>query len=378
MGGPGTLTLRTTWFGTFLLEGPEVRSRELFPHNAREIARRLDLLQQGEVLAEERRVTQGATGLRVTERRQLKLGSLAPPEDAPLDLASRGEEFGFGDALRREAFLLLARASVARARGRDSAVVQALRAFDELRESENRLNERLREWYGLYFPELATLVAAERYAALVAGGTPREETLASLGLDAAQSSGSPLSEGDLAAVRSFAEVSVRLRAESERQGKTLGAGAREVAPNLSSVVGPVLAARLIESAGSLTRLSRMPASTVQLLGAERALFRHLKEGKRPPKHGVLFQHPAVHGAPHWARGRIARALAGKAAIAARADALGSRLDLGEVLRAAFEKRAAAALAQGPPKRARGPRAGERRPGGGRPGPTGKGRPGRSR
>jgi nucleolar protein 56 len=357
------LTLRTTWFGAFLLEGAEVRAKELFPKDALEIARRLDLLQQGELLSEERRVSQGVSGFRVTERRQLKLGSLAPAEESPVDLASRGGEFGFGDELRREAFQLLAKSSVARARGRDAGVVQAVRAFDELQESENRVNERLREWYGLHFPELARLVPTEKYAGLVAKGEPREEVLKGLGLGEAASSGSPLSEADMAAVRSFASAAVALRRESDEQAKALKSAVREVAPNLSELLGPLLAARLIESAGSLERLARLPSSTVQLLGAERALFRHLREGKAPPKHGVLFLHPSVHGAPHWARGRIARALAGKATIAARVDAAGRRSDLGAALRATFERRVKAVLAQKPAQGA-----------GGRKAPSGRGAP----
>jgi nucleolar protein 56 len=354
----GVLTLRTTWFGTFLLEGSEVKGEQLFPKDAREVARRLEMLQRGDLLPEEKRLAQGVQGLRVTERRQLKLGSLAPPEESPVDLASRASAFGFTAALRRDAFQALARASVARARGRDASLVQAVRALDELQEAENRLNERLREWFGLHFPELATLVPTERYAALVASGKGRDEALADLGLAGAPSSGSPLSEADLASVRAYAKAAVALRDEGDAQAKALSSTAREVAPNLSALLGPLLASRLILGAGSLERLSRLPASTVQLVGAEKALFRHLKEGSRPPKHGVLFQHPAVHGSPYWARGRVARALAGKAAIAARADAAASRRDLGEALRASFEVRLAAIRTQKPPP----PRPADRRPG----------------
>ena len=79
-----------------------------------------------------------------------------------------------------------------------------------------------------------------------------------------------------------------------------------VAPNVAFVVGPVLGARLIAISGGLTRLATWPAGTVQLLGAETALFRHLKEGTAPPKHGILFQHPDVHKAPPWQRGPTAR------------------------------------------------------------------------
>src|SRR2546422_1027488 len=99
---------------------------------------------------------------------------------------------------------------------------------------------------------------------------------------------------------------------------------RELAPNVSELAGPIIAARLVTLAGGVDDLARAPAGTVQLLGAERALFRHLRTGSRPPKHGVLFQHPWVHGAPPWQRGAIARAFAAKISVAARADAYTKR------------------------------------------------------
>ncbi|MEM0320545.1 MAG: hypothetical protein QXS67_03955, partial [Candidatus Nezhaarchaeales archaeon] len=89
--------------------------------------------------------------------------------------------------------------------------------------------------------------------------------------------------------------------------------------NLKELIGPVLGARLIALAGGLERLAKLPASTIQLLGAEKALFRALRTGSKPPKHGVIFQYPEIHRSPKWQRGKIARALAGKIAIAARVD-----------------------------------------------------------
>jgi len=107
---------------------------------------------------------------------------------------------------------------------------------------------------------------------------------------------------------------------------------RELAPNVSELTGPIIAARLVTLAGGVEDLARAPAGTVQLLGAERALFRHLRTGSRPPKHGVLFQHPWVHGAPPWQRGAIARAFAAKISLAARADAYTKRKIAPDLLR----------------------------------------------
>lgn len=111
----------------------------------------------------------------------------------------------------------------------------------------------------------------------------------------------------------------------------------EVAPNTKALVGPLVGARLIAFAGGLTNLARKPASTIQVLGAEKALFRSLKTGARPPKHGLIFQDTLLHDAKRWQRGKIARALAGKLAIAARADAFGGR-HISDELKTHLEKR----------------------------------------
>ena len=91
------------------------------------------------------------------------------------------------------------------------------------------------------------------------------------------------------------------------------------APNISYLVGPIIGSRLITKAGGLKRLSKLPSGTIQVLGAEKALFRHLKDGSNPPKHGLIFQHPLIHRAPYWQRGKIARAFASKIALAAKMD-----------------------------------------------------------
>ena len=95
-----------------------------------------------------------------------------------------------------------------------------------------------------------------------------------------------------------------------------------IAPNLAATTGPLVGARLIHSAGGLRRLAGLPSSTVQVLGAEKAFFRFLREGGRPPKHGILFQHPSVHSAPTGLRGRMARTMAASASLASRLDAYG--------------------------------------------------------
>jgi nucleolar protein 56 len=129
---------------------------------------------------------------------------------------------------------------------------------------------------------------------------------------------------------------------------------QETAPNLTTLLSANLGARLISLAGGLQRLATLPSSTVQLLGAEKAMFMHLRSGKAPPKHGIIFQHPAVHRAPYWHRGKIARSLAAKAAIAAKVDYFEGEY-IGVRLKAEFEARVEeiARKYPEPPKRPRG-------------------------
>jgi RNA processing factor Prp31 len=112
---------------------------------------------------------------------------------------------------------------------------------------------------------------------------------------------------------------------------------RAVAPNLFGLVGPLLGAKLISLANGLERLALMPGSRIQVLGAEKAMFRHLREKGKPPKHGVIFQHPTISRSPWWQRGKISRSLGAKTAIAARLDSY-SDVDLSTSLKEDFLKR----------------------------------------
>ncbi len=119
-------------------------------------------------------------------------------------------------------------------------------------------------------------------------------------------------------------------------GKIVNMG-EEIAPNLSHLLGPIIAARIISFAGGLERLAKMPSSTIQVLGAEDAFFQHLKKGTPCPKHGIIFQVPEIRNSPKKIRGKISRALAGKLAIAARVDYYGGEF-IGEQLKEEFKRR----------------------------------------
>jgi len=235
---------------------------------------------------------------------------------------------------------------------RDLLVAQAIQTLDDLDKTINLFMSRVREWYGIHFPELDRLLEKhETYARLVVelgsrenfateklekGEIPkaRAEQMARV---AETSMGADLSGKDLEQIQALCKDVLSLYQLRQTLESYLDATMEEVAPNTKAIVGSLLGARLIAIAGGLTNLAKRPASTIQVLGAEKALFRSLKTGTRPPKHGVIFQHTLLHEAKKWQRGKIARALAGKLAIAARSDAFGGRY-IGEGLKADLEKR----------------------------------------
>ncbi|MEM2987993.1 MAG: C/D box methylation guide ribonucleoprotein complex aNOP56 subunit [Candidatus Bathyarchaeia archaeon] len=235
---------------------------------------------------------------------------------------------------------------------RDLIIAQAIQTLDDLDKTINLFMSRVREWYGIHFPELDRLLEKhETYARLIVNLGVREnftaERLEKEGLpkskaeqiakSAQTSMGADLAVTDLAQIQALSKNVLDLYGLRQRLEDYLDSAMEEVAPNIKALTGALLGARLIALAGGLTNLAKMPASTLQVLGAEKALFRSLKTGTKPPKHGIIFQHAFLHEAKKWQRGKIARALAGKLAIAARTDAFGGR-HIGEELRADLEKR----------------------------------------
>jgi len=158
-----------------------------------------------------------------------------------------------------------------------------------------------------------------------------------IAVSAEKSMGADLEEEDLMQIQALCKNTLQLYDDRQSLEGFIDSIMEDVAPNIKSLVGSLLGARLIALTGGLTNLAKMPASTVQVLGAEKALFRSLKTGTRPPKHGIIFQHTLIHEAKRWQRGKVARALAGKLAIAARTDAFSGKY-IGDNLKTGLEKR----------------------------------------
>lgn len=216
----------------------------------------------------------------------------------------------------------------------DLHLVQAVNTLDEMDEIINTISTRIREWYGLHFPELDYLLQnIITYANIVRDAGSREnitkELLSQLEvpekkIELIQQAISKSQGGDLTvesseSLKILASEVIKLSELRTNLSSTIENLMEILAPNLKNMLTAIIGARLIAKAGSLLRLAQMPSSTIQIIGAEKALFRALKTGTRPPKHGLLFQHPSVNSAPKWQRGKIARALSSKIAIAVRID-----------------------------------------------------------
>jgi nucleolar protein 56 len=216
----------------------------------------------------------------------------------------------------------------------DLHVAQAINALDEIDQVLNTLGARMREWYGLHFPELDNLITSlNAYAEIVKRAGSRqnvsEEILNAVGIEdkkadmivsaSQRSRGGEITAENLEVLKKLAEQIIIQSTLRKTLAEHLEYMMAIVAPNIKELLTAPVGARVIAKAGSLNKLAILPASTIQILGAEKALFRSLRTGANPPKHGLLFQHSLIHSAPRWQRGKIARALASKLAIAARID-----------------------------------------------------------
>jgi nucleolar protein 56 len=253
-------------------------------------------------------------------------------------------------SFRRDVSIRLAKNKISAAsEEKDLLVKNAIDAVDEVDKSINVLVMRLREWYSLHHPSLSRLIEEqEQYASILNKCTGKTKTtkdyLESAGVssDVAEQImialtgdiGAEFAESDLSVIGSLAKTVddlYRMRAELEEYITSM---MFTIAPNVGALAGPLIGARLISLAGSLKELAQKPSSTVQVFGAEKALFRSIKTGSDPPKHGIIYRVPEVHTAPYWQRGKIARSLAGKLSIAARVDAYSDK-NMGEKLREEF-------------------------------------------
>ena len=269
-----------TWFGVFKLKDDRIDDVELFPKDTNHLT---DLL--------------------------LKEPLLMRGTVAGIDLRDLAIEHGFVesvdeyDRLLHDVNIELVKKQMARAVTPDRQVIAAVEALDDINETTNILSERLKEWYMLNNGDtrLRTNELANHILNMENADNGQE------------------------AMRSFATSLIGLYKTRTSIENSLKQNMESLAPNLTNIAGYILGARLLSIAGSLEKLAYMPSSTIQVIGANNALFKHLK-GKAPsPKHGLIFRHPFINTAPKKLRGKIARAVASKISMAVRCDCYSGQL-----------------------------------------------------
>ncbi len=351
--------IEETIIGVFALtEDGRVVEKALYPKEPEKIARAITRQRNGEITKEVLKVAEGllkrgfgdvatpneelAETLRSEYTFEVDVVGENPAEQLREELPAIAQqnhivkdEEGFYE-LGRQISTLLTRGAIQDALGgKEAQITQTVQLLGELDTSLNGLSSRVREWYGLHYPELSRLIRDhEKYLRFITEVGDRSSVnqgkIEALGLQrreaagilkgAEGSMGASLSPEELTELQRLASQVLSLYEYRDKLTVYISSLAEEAAPNVSTLAGATLAAKLIEKAGGLKRLAMMPSSSLQILGAEKALFRAVKTKAKPPKHGLIFQHAYVNAAPRGMRGLRARHLAAKLSIAARADA----------------------------------------------------------
>ena len=285
--------LLTKWFGTFLCEKNSVKKHVLFPKDEKKIADRLLKIKKGKILSEEKKISKGLE-LIVNEKRLEIIGNYEPDDKFFKKIDIKAETYEFSQDLLKKATVIVSNKKTTEAlESADLQIIQMINTLDDFIQTLNLFSERKTYWEEI---------------------KPSEKRMEPL-------------ENSL----------ITVKKEMKKLEEKIEEDMKEIAPNISSIVGPMIGARLISSAGGINKLAMMPASTIQILGAEKALFRFKKEGGKPPKHGYIFQHTYISKAPRDIRGKIARVFATKISIASKADVFTKR-DLSKELARDLEER----------------------------------------
>ena len=286
--------LITKWFGTFLYDKKRIVDKILYAKNEKVIYQKILKIQKREILPEEKKITKGAKDIFVNESRLKKLGEYKPSDPNFKKIKITANMFDFSEKLLHKATLLVTQNRAdKKLASEDLQIIQMVNTLDDFIHISNLLYERLERWSKVPTPKAKIQPLKNAYS------TINNEI-----------------------------KSLELQIENDM---------KKIAPNITNIVGPLIGARLISQAAGIENLATMPASTIQILGAEKALFRYKKEGGKPPKHGVIFQHSYINKAPREIRGKIARIFATKIAIAVKADAFTKR-DISKELKEEMNKR----------------------------------------
>ena len=219
----------------------------------------------------------------------------------------------------REIHLQATKEALKKSVQQDTLIIQAQNSSETLQKVANTLAEKLKEWYVLYNPEFLHKIKDNQEFTQKIINKSRKELLQEIGKKEQETMGGTLQQKDIEAFTSLAKNINELFAQTKNLQNYIENSLQQVCPNTLALAGPQITAKLLVLTNGIKKLAEMPSSAIQLLGAEKALFRHLKQGAKTPKFGVLQGHPLVQTARKKIKGKIARALADKIAIAAKID-----------------------------------------------------------
>jgi len=273
--------LFTKWFGVFLYDGEKIIDKILFSKDTKTISNKIIKIKQNEILKEEKDIVKNKKEIIVNEKRLKKIGEYKPFDTIFKKISISHEDYGFSKELLYRATNLATKKNVdKKLESKDLQIIQMVNTLDDFIQTSNLLYERIESWSMI--------------------PTPKEKI-------------QPL-------INAYTTINNEIKSLEKQIEKDM----LRISPNITSIIGPLIGARLISHSSGLIKLATLPGSTIQILGAEKALFRYKKEGGKPPKHGVIFQHSLINKAFREKRGKIARILASKIAIAAKADAFTKR------------------------------------------------------
>lgn len=219
----------------------------------------------------------------------------------------------------------------------DKIIVKAIKLLEQRTENLHKEAQRFRDWYALHFPELEREIDEDQELVRILSEETDREKMTSFESLAETSKGKKMAEEDLEFLREEAEKLSEGFERREDLEEYIEEKVKATSPNTSRLLGPILTAKIIALSGSLEDLAKSPSSTVQMLGAEKALFRFMSGDGSPPKHGVLFEHRFVGSLPEDTRGKMSRFMANKTVMAARLDLYGDKMKGNELREEAREK-----------------------------------------
>ena len=308
--------LFTSCFGSFVFdEGFNLKDKILF----KDIQKTNERLEKSEWLEEEKQLIKRHNPEYFVGVKNQKLEGVKLTQD-PAKMVRIQEFFKKDFSGFYQANLLITKQKLKQAVTEDQLIIQTINNVEDLNKTINTLAKRLREWYELYNPEFSESVQDhEKFVELIIK-KDKGQLLKELKLKPEQTMGAELKDKDVKPIIALAKQINDLYKLKDVQTKYLEEKMNTVCPNMNAITGALIGAKLISLAGSLQRMAKLPSSTIQLLGAEKALFRHLTNKKSlPPKYGILHEHPLIAKAKKKEHGKIARKLADKISLAVKVD-----------------------------------------------------------